>query len=332
VIAVSERLGPLTATERAVNGPGVTVVSAPMWTPEQIAAHVADADFVVLGAIEPFTAEVLASLPNLAAVVRRGVGHDNVDVAAATRLGIVVANVPDASVEEVSDHALALCLGLERRVPTLASAVRSGRWAGEPSCIQAIAGPSRRFGELCLGVVGLGRIGRALARKAQSVYGRIIGFDPVAVPADGSLALVDFAELLATADHVSLHMPLTAQNRGLFGDDVLASMKHGSILVNTARGGLVDEAALVRALRAGQLAGAALDVTAREPLPADDPLMAAGESLWLTGHAAAWGVRSTAELRRSSMRVVEDLLHGRRPASVLNPDVLQAASLRHGVT
>jgi D-3-phosphoglycerate dehydrogenase len=301
-----------------------------MWTQEQIAANAKDAAIVVLGAVEPFTAETLESLPHLAAIVRRGVGCDNIDVAAATRLGILVANVPDASVEEVSDHALALCLALERRVSALASAVRSGQWAQEPGCIQAIAGPARRFGDLCLGIVGLGRIGRALARKAQGLYGQVIGFDPLVEPgaADGLLSYVPFAELLATADHISLHVPLTTENRGLFSDGVLASVRPGSILVNTARGGLVDEDALVRALHSGRLAGAALDVTAREPLPASDPLLAAGESLILTGHAAAWGFKSTQELRESSMNAVADLLHSRSPASVVNPDVLTSAVLR----
>jgi D-3-phosphoglycerate dehydrogenase len=329
-VVVSARLGALTDVERRLESQGAVVASAPLWSAADITANLARTDIVILGAVEPFSADVLAAMPELKAVVRRGVGYDNVDVPAATELGIVVANVPAASVEEVSDHALALCLGLERRVGSLSVVVRDGTWAADPGSIARVAGPARRFSDLTLGVVGMGRIGRALARKAEHVYGRVVGYD-LAGHGDSwpeHVQPADFEALIEGADHVSLHVPMSGANHYLIDAAALARMRPGAVLVNTARGGLVDEAAVMAALASGRLGGAALDVTEREPLPADDPLLSAPPSLVLTGHGAAWGVRSTAELRDGSVAAAADLIAGRVPASVVNPEVLTAPNLR----
>ncbi|HWM16621.1 MAG TPA: NAD(P)-dependent oxidoreductase [Microbacterium sp.] len=331
LVVLSQRLGAPGPHEARLEDAGARVQSVALFTSDQIAAGAGDADVVILGAVEPFDAAALAALPNLRAVVRRGVGHDNVDVEAATRLGIVVANVPDASVEEVSDHALGMLLALERNVARLDRAIRQGRWQEDPAGVQQIRVSSRRLSDLTLGVVGFGRIGRALVRKARSVYPEIIVTDPAADEAAVSAAgaqLVGLHPLLQRADHVSLHVPMASSNRHLIGADELAEMRAGAVLVNTARGGLVDEAAAVAAVRSGHIRGVGLDVTAQEPLPADAAVFTVEDNVLLTGHAAAWSETAANDLAAGSVDAVEALLAGRLPRSLVNPEVLRSPMLR----
>jgi D-3-phosphoglycerate dehydrogenase / 2-oxoglutarate reductase len=330
LVIVSERLGGVSEEERRIEGAGGRVLGASLWTVDAIREHGGDAAVLLVGAVEPFGREALEALPRCLGVVRRGVGHDNVDLEAATSLGIVVANVPDASVEEVSDHALALLLALERRAVAVHTAVRAGDWTRDPSAVRSARAGVRRFSELTLGVVGFGRIGQALARKGKGIYGRLLACDPVVAPEAAArlgAELVELPELLGAADHVSLHVPMDASNRHLIGSAELASMRRGAILVNTARGGLVDEAAAIEAVRRGWIAAAGLDVTEREPLPPDDPLLGA-DGILLTAHSAAWSATAEAELSRRSVDAVIDLLNGRRPPSIVNPAVLDAPNLR----
>lgn len=328
---VSERLGPLTETEATIESAGARIRSAPLWSPEEIATHAADATVVLLGAVERFGVDEFAALPRCHGVVRRGVGYDNVDVEAATRLGIVVANVPDASVEEVSDHALALLLTVERRICELDSAVRMGEWERDPTVIQSLRGGIRPLRELTVGVVGLGRIGRALARKSRALYGRVVAADPVISKETADrlgVELVELPDLLTTADHVSLHVPMSPDNRHLIGASDLATMRPGAVLVNTARGGLVDEVALLAAIRDGVVAGAGLDATEREPLPKNDPMLRSGRIV-LTAHSAAWSRTSQADLATRSVESAVRLIQSRVPDSVVNPTVLESPELRN---
>ena len=251
---MSQRLGAIGDEERRIEAAGAELRSAPLWTHDEIATNGAGADVILAGAVEPFDAAALGSLPDLRVLVRRGVGVDNVDVDAATRLGILVANVPDASVEEVSDHALALLLALERRIVALDAAVHHGVWQLDPKGIAAVRDGIRRLAELTLGIAGFGRIGRALARKASATYGRVIVTDPLldaAGAAQAGVELVTVDELVARADHISLHAPLLPSTHHLLDAAVLDRVRPGAILVNTSRGGLVDEQALVAALREG---------------------------------------------------------------------------------
>jgi D-3-phosphoglycerate dehydrogenase len=331
VVVISQRLGTPGPHEARLEDAGAQIRSAVLRTPDEIAAGAAEADIVILGAVEPFDAKALAGLPRLRAIVRRGVGHDNVDVEEATRQGIVVANVPDASVEEVSDHALALLMALERNVAGLDRAVRRGRWQQDPAGVQSVRVSSRRLADLTLGVVGFGRIGQALARKARSVYPTILVTDPVvdeAVVRAAGAQLVGLRALLQRADHVSLHAPMASSNRHLIGADELAEMKAGAVLVNTARGGLVDETALVAAVRSGRIRGAGLDVTAEEPVPADATVLTLEDNVLVTGHSAAWSQTAAHALAVGSVDAVEDLIAGRRPRSIVNPEVLGSPSLR----
>jgi D-3-phosphoglycerate dehydrogenase len=330
VVVVSERLGPIGVDERGLEALGAQVRSAPLWSTDTLVTNAKDADILLVGAVEPVDATALEALSGCVAVVRRGVGHDNVDVAAATRLGIVVANVPDASVEEVSDHALALLLTLERRIVRLDAAVHAGVWQRDPRGIAAARTGIRRIAELTLGVVGFGRIGRAFARKAAPSYRRVLVADPMvpaaAIEAAGAVP-VDLDRLFAEADHVSLHAPLGDGTRHLVDAQVLAGMRPGAVIVNTSRGGLIDEHALVEAVRAGRLGGAGLDVTEREPVPDDHPVLST-DGILVTAHSAAFSATSSAELRERAVAAAADVLSGRLPASVVNPEVLASPALR----
>jgi phosphoglycerate dehydrogenase-like enzyme len=331
LVIVSERLGPLTEAEVAIERAGAGVRSAPLWSVEDIAKQAAEATVVIVGSVEWFGVAELAAMPRCHGLVRRGVDYDNIDVAAATRNGIVVANVPDASVEEVSDHALGLLLAVERRVCELDSAVRLGEWERDPSAVHTIRRDVRRIGELSLGIVGLGRIGQALARKTKALYANVLAADPNVSPdvaANAGVDLVDLPTLLATADHVSLHAPMSPDNRHLIGADEIAAMRPDSVVVNTARGGLVDEVALLAAIRRGAVAGAGLDTTEREPLPRNDPMLRSGRIV-LTAHSAAWSRTAEAELATRSIDAALRLVRGEPPESVVNPDVIGSAALRN---
>jgi len=326
VVLLSERLGPVTAIERRIDTDGRAVVrSAALWTTGEIHANASDAALIILGAVEPFDAAAFDGLPRLQAVVRRGVGVDNVDVAAATERGIVVANVTDASVEEVSDHALALLLAIERRVGALDAAVH-----GDPSSIPRIREPIRRLRGLTLGLIGFGRIGQALARKTTGIYQRVIAADPFGRSADAErlgVTLVGLPQLMGEADHISLHVPLTPDTRHLIGPAAFDAMRDGVVIVNTARGGLIDEAALGKAIASGKVLGAGIDVTAHEPIPPDDPILVIPR-LILTGHSALSSTTAQVELGRRSVDAAIDLLDGRRPASIVDPSVLASPRLR----
>jgi len=329
VVILSARLGPVTDEERRIEASAAVVRSEALWSLDDIRDRGGDAAVFILGAVEPFDAEAMASIPNCIAVVRRGVGFDNVDVDAATRNGILVANVPDASVEEVSDHALALLLSIERRIVQLDRAVHDGVWQRDPAGIAAVRGGIRRMSELTLGIIGFGRIGRAVARKARPLYRAILVADPIAPAASADqlgATLVSVEEVLAGSDHVTLHAPLDAGTRHLIDEGALARLRPGAVLVNTSRGGLVDEAALAAALADGRLL-AGLDVTEHEPFPADDPLLAA-DGLLLTAHSAHASLTAADELARRSVDAAIAIIEGRRPASIVNPEVLEAANLR----
>ena len=231
------------------------------------------------GPIVPLDRAHLERLTACRAVVRYGVGLDNVDVAAAEDLGIGVGNVPEYGHEEISNHAIALLLALYRKLFAFDRSVRLGGVDVPPP--ESVS----RLSRWTLGLVGFGRIGRHVARKAQAFGLEVVAFDPYAkreVAAAAGVELVELDELLLRADCVSLHVPLTPETRHMI--DVW-QMKEDAILINIGRGGLVDEDALVAALRSGHLAGAALDVTEIEPLPLSSPLLDAPNVI-LTPHVA----------------------------------------------
>jgi D-3-phosphoglycerate dehydrogenase / 2-oxoglutarate reductase len=267
-----------------------------------IAAGSASAAVGLIVQYAPITGAVLRALPACRVVGRYGVGLDTIDVAAAAELGIRVVNVPDYCTDEVADHALGLILALTRGIVPLDRGVQAGTWDFR------LAGRVRRPSSQQVGVVGLGRIGSALARRAQALGYAVVGTDPLG-RRESSVPLVELDELLATSDIVSIHAPLDPTTRHLIDARALALMRPTAILVNTSRGGLVDHDALVDALRAGRLAGAGLDVLEREPIPADDPLIGL-PNVVLTPHAAFYSEESLVEMKRKVSARVLAILAG----------------------
>ena len=250
---------------------------------------------IVLNQYAPFTPKVFAALkPDLRQVVRYGVGVNNIDLDAASASGVQVCNVPDYGVHEVSNHALALILAHERKIVLMNAQTKAGTWD------YSSAVPIRRMSELTAGIVGFGRIGSALARKLQPLGCRVIGFDPAYRPGSPEMQgaqWVPFDQVVSESDFISIHCPLTAETRNMFDAVVLGRMKRTAIIVNTARGGIINELALADALRRGALAGAALDVLEREPLTTDSPLHSLDNCL-LTPHMAWYSEEAGLELKR----------------------------------
>jgi D-3-phosphoglycerate dehydrogenase len=275
---------------------------------EDILAVARDAD-AILVTYAKLPGELLHQLTRCKAIGRFGLGVDNIDIPAAAALGITVTYVPDYCMQEVSDHAMALMLALARKVPLGNKLVQAGRWEVPPLV------PIHRLSGRVLGLVGFGNIPRALAPKARSFGLRMLAHDPH-VPAEVMSAAgvegVGFDELLAMSDFVSVHAPLTPATRAMFNLEAFRKMKKGAVLINTARGPLVDEDALVAALDAGLLGGAALDVVAVEPLPADSKLVGR-DNVILTPHTAFYSVEALEELQTKCAGDVARVLSGEEP-------------------
>jgi len=275
---------------------------------DDILAVARDAD-AILVTYAKLPGELLRQLTRCKAIGRFGLGVDNIDVKVAAELGIVVTYVPDYCMQEVSDHVMALLLALARKVPLSNKLVQSGRWE-MPAVV-----PLRRLAGQVLGLVGFGNIPRALAPKAAAFGLEIIAHDPYVareVFAACGVEAVSFESLLARADFISMHAPLTPATRGLLGAAAFAQMKRGTMIVNTARGPLIDEAALLAALDSGALGGVALDVVVSEPLPKDSPLLGR-DNLILTPHTAFYSVEALEELQTKCAADVARVLSGEPP-------------------
>lgn len=257
---------------------------------------------------------------NLKIISRWGVGYDSIDLPAATRNGVVIANTPGLLDEAVADYTFALLLALARRVPEGQTAVREGKWT---QCWGV------DFSGKTLGLIGCGRIGQAVARRAAGFNLRLLAYEPSPHPDAKKLGVtfVPLDTLLAESDFVSLHAALTPSSRGLMGEAQFRKMKPGARLINAARGALLDEAALAQALRENWIGGAALDVFETEPLPAASPLRAAPNIL-LSPHQSSFGQETGERVSLAATQAILDLLNGRRPQSVVNPDVLTSPALR----
>lgn len=260
-------------------------------TEDELIQRCADAD-IFINQYAPVTERVLEALPNLKMVVRYGVGVDNVDVDAATAHGVQVCNVPDYGMNEVADQAIALMMALLRKVVPMNQQTKTERWD------YTAAIPSHRLSELTVGVVGLGRIGREFAKRAHALGMRVIGYDPYFSPSEefDFIEQVDLDTLQRAADVISAHCPPETA-MGMFDDEAFDRMKDTAYLINVARGGIVDEDALDRALTEGKIAGAALDCMAHEPVSPDDPLFR-HENLLVTPHMAWYSEEAAAELKR----------------------------------
>lgn len=281
---------------------GLLVDVIPTLHAEELARRIAPYAGLVIRSASRVTAEVIAAAPRLRVIGRAGVGLDNVDVEAATRRGIVCMNTPGANTIAAAEHTLALLLALARQVPQAHAHLRGGKWERERFLGTEVYGKT-------LGIVGLGRIGSEVARRAQGFGMRVVAFDPyleAEVARRLGVELVDLDALLAQADFISLHVPLTRETRGLLGAAELARVKPGVRIVNCARGGVVDEAALAAALQAGRVAGAALDVFEREP-PWGSPLLEL-DSVVVTPHLGASTEEAQAAVAVAIAGQVADLL------------------------
>ena len=297
---------------------GAKLTLATCQTEEEVIKACRNADGVLLRSA-PMTAHVIDSLEKCRVVARYGVGVDNVDVKAATAKRIVVANVPNYCDDEVSTQAVVLILALARKIVSHDRAVRQGAWdIGSSDPIYRTKGKT-------LGFVGMGRIGRNTAKKLAPFEMKMIACDPVVKQeqvVDIGVTMVDFDMLLKTSDFVTLHAPLMPATRHMIDAKALGKMKPTAYLVNTSRGGLIDQKALIHALSEKKIAGAGLDVYEVEPLEPDSPLKALDNCV-LTDHAGWYSEESIVELQTRAAQAVAAVLSGNRPESVVNPQVYE---------
>ena len=314
-IVVTDHTFPDLATEEAVaTAAGATLVGAQTKDPARLAAAVADADAVITQ-FAPVNADVIGAMQRARAIVRYGIGVDNVDLAAARSHGIPVCNIPDYCIDEVADHTLAFILALTRQVPSQSRLVHDGEWklAAPPAAFRTLAG-------MTCGVVGFGRIGRGVVRRLVAFGGRVLVSDPVAsadaISAIGAHA-VPLQRLLTESDLVTLHCPSLPETKGMINASTLATAKPGLLLVNLSRGDLVDPDALVAALDSGRVGGAALDVFAPEPIPAGHPILGRSNVI-LAPHIASVSAAAVHRLRTTAAELAVAALAGGPLPSIVN--------------
>jgi D-3-phosphoglycerate dehydrogenase len=274
---------------------------------DDILAVARDADAIMV-TYAKLTRDILMQTTKCKAIGRFGLGVDNIDLPAAKEKGIQVNYVPDYCIREVSDHAMALLLPLIRKIPLSNKLVQSGRWE-MPAVV-----PIRRIEGTVLGLVGFGHIPRLVAPKAQAFGIKVVAFDPFAKPEifkAANVESVDFDTLLKTSDYVSVHAPLTPQTRGMMNAAAFGKMKKGAYIVNTARGPLIDEPALIAALDAGQIGGAGLDVVATEPLAKDSALLGR-DNVIISPHTAFYSIEALTELQTKCATDVARVLSGEK--------------------
>ena len=286
--------------------------------PEAVLAAAREADVVLVQSVRPLLAgPIIRQLPRCRCIVRLGIGYDSVDVPAATERGILVCNAPTYCVDDVADHAVALLLASARHLARQDRWIRAGRWD------RTGARPARRLKGCTLGLVGFGRIARAVAQKVSGLGLMLLGTDPFIEAdsmADWGVQKAGLDELLARSDFISIHCPLTDDTYHLLDARAFGRMKEGAFVVNTSRGPIVEEAALVEALRVGKVWGAGLDVFEQEPLPLDSPLRKF-DNVIFTPHVGANSEESRADLYRAGYQIVVDVQQGRWPQGVVNPEV-----------
>ena len=266
----------------------------------------------------PLGEEGIKGLTSCKIISVTGIGYDEFDLDAATKQGIAATNAPGFCVEEVSDHALALILALNRHLPECQDITRKGLWEFED--VWSI----RRLKGQILGLVGVGKIGKAVTRKAGAFGLKVKACDPYLSKSEMNLSNIDsveFNDLVSTADFISLHVPLSEETRHLINEEVFDSMKNTAFLINTSRGDVVDESALINALRTRKIAGAGLDVLSQEPPEARNPLLSMSNVI-VSPHSAFISHEALIELGAMCTKAIIDTLEGKVPDNILNPEVL----------
>lgn len=301
------------------------LIIMPPYAPVEAVVAAAGEVEAILARTAKISAAVIRAAPRLKIVSRHGVGVDSVDVAECTRHGVLVTITGEANAAAVSEHAFGMLLALSNKLVQAHASVKAGEWNRERFVGVELEGKT-------LGLVGLGRIGSRMARQAQGFGMEVLVYDPYidaqkAQQAGASLA--DLPALLRQADFISLHIPLTAETRHLIGRAALALMKPSAVLINTARGGLIDEEALYEALVEGQIAGAALDVFEQEPLPGHYPL-AHLENVLCSPHIAGQTAEALVKMSVGAAENILKVLRGERPAFIVNPEALDHSRWHEG--
>ena len=286
------------------------------------AAHVkeitADCDVLVTQYAD-INREVIENLAHCRMIIRYAIGVDNIDLAAASERGIPVVNVPDYGIDEVSTYAVTLLLCAARKLPQTIDMIRRAEWN------YAITKPMYRTAGKTVGLIGFGRIPRAVAKKLSGFDMQILAYDPFVSEESAKelgVKLVSFEELVCQSDYISVHCPLTAQTHHIVNEDVLRAMKKTAFLINTSRGATVDTEALYRACRDGEIAGAAIDVTEQEPLPAGSPLRTLN-NLIITPHIAWYTEEAIATLKEKLAQEIIRVYEGGQPINIVNRNSLK---------
>jgi len=314
VLVTDHTFDPLDIEQRVLEPVGGVVLGHQCRSVEALLPLVADVDAVITQ-FSPLKAEVIAAMKNARVIVRYGIGVDNVDLETARVRGIPVCNVPDYCIDEVADHTLAFILATTRQVVPNALHIRNGKWGLVPSLDQM-----RTLRDQTVGIIGFGRIGREVAARLIPFKSRRLVYDAF-VPAETIRAAgcepVTLDDLLKQSDIVTLHCPSTPQTKKLLNTDSLARMKRGAIVVNLARGDLIDTAALVAALQSGQISAAALDVCDPEPIPADSPLRSLPNVI-AASHIASASPKAVRTLRETAARIAAMALRGEALPNIVN--------------
>lgn len=292
---------------------GAEVTLAQVKKKEEVIQACKDADGLI-NQYTLLTREVLENLPRCRVISRYGVGVDSIDLQAATDLGIIVANVPDYCVEEVANHTIALILTLSRKTAFFDRKVKSNQWDFR------LGIPIYRMKGRTLGLIGCGRIGMEVAKKMSSFGVKVIVFDPYLQKTEEWIELKDLDAVLKESDMISIHCPLNESTRHLIGEKEFRKMEKRPLLINTSRGAIIDEKALIQALKEGLISGAGLDVLEKEPPDPTNPLLTM-ENVILTPHVSFYSVESISELKRRTAENVSSVLQGKWPRSVVNSQV-----------
>ena len=294
-------------------------------TPEEFAEGVRDMDAIITSWGLRIDKTVIDALGKAVCIGVGSVGVDMVDIEAATKAGLVVTNVPDVFIEEVADHAMALLLDIARRTPTMVRMAKEGEWYPARPILSKIP---RLFGQT-LGLYGFGNVGHCMARRAKAFGLNVIAYDPYVSELEitgAGVEPVGFGELLQRSDYLSIHTPHNDETEHAFSTDAFSKMKETAVVINTARGPIIDEGALINALQQGEIAGAGLDVLEQEPPASDNPLLNM-ENVVVTPHVASATTRMRPETRRRVGREVALVLRGKWPMSCVNPTVLPKVTL-----
>jgi len=283
-------------------------------TEEELIRLTKDADGIICQ-YAPFTAKVINALEKCRVISRYGVGVDNIDIKAATERGIMVAYVPDYCIEEVSNHAIAMIMNFARQISLFDRSTRNRNWD------VMLSKPIFRLSEQTIGILGLGRIGSAVAKKLKNFNVKILAHDPYVKNLIERVRIVDFQELIEKSDYITIHTPLNEETKHIFTQKIFKQMKKSAYLINTARGGMIDQEALFEALNNKEIKGAALDVLENEPPDwSEIPQL---ENMILTPHAAFYSESSFEELKKRTAQAVVDVLQGNVSSNLFNPEVLE---------